>query len=270
MAGTPLGAAITDAYRAQQLAIQAGSLDGLLLLWRAVDATRLGDTIDVFAQAAAILAGQGFAQSAAGAVAYYPLFRRAEVGTAVTIGAASAPAQAALAAEIRGSALTGIINGRRAGMSVEAAQNNGLVKVIGTMSKLVLAGGRRTIIQGIDGDREAEGWMRATSGDPCPFCRMLASRGAAYKTAKSADFQPHDHCSCTPEPLYRSSKKALGVSEASKEYARQWKAAQEWARETDARSDGTSNNALNNFRRYLAAGQPTAGRAGQTTEDSGQ
>jgi hypothetical protein len=268
MASTPTGAALTTAHRAQQLAVQAGSIDNLVLLWRAVDVTRLGDTIDVFAQAAALLAARGFDDSAASSANYYSLFRRVEIGTGLAVPLASRPPLAVLASDIRGAALSGILKARRAGMDVGRASERGLVRAIGTLGKLVLSGGRMTIVEAVKTDRRALGWMRATSGDPCTFCRMLASRGATYKSEKSADFQPHDHCGCAPEPLYEDDDTTLGAAGRGEQFADEWSKAQSWARANGTMSAGTSNNALNNYRRYLAAGEPTAGNAG--TEDSGQ
>lgn len=259
MAGTTAGARMTDAYRAQQLAVQAGSIRNLILLWRAVDVTALGDTIDVFAQAAALLAARGFDQSATSAAGYYTLFRQAEIGRGIAAATAARPPLAQLAGEIRGAALSGIIKARRAGLSVPQAASNGLVRAVGTLSKLVLAGGRMTITGAVAADRQALGWMRATSGDPCTFCRMLAGRGAQYKSEKSADFQPHDHCSCTPEPLYTRDADSLGAAAEGREYRQEWRSAQAWARASGTQSSGTGNNALNNYRRWLASGKPGTG-----------
>lgn len=258
MAATSTGAALTQAHRAQQLAVQAGSLRGLLVLWRAVDVTRLGDTIDVFAQAAAMLAGQGFDASALAAAQYMTLFRQAEIGTGAAVAQAARPDRDYLAGQVRGAALRGIIDARRAGMSVPGAKANGLVRVVGTFGKLVLAGGRMTIVGGVQADRRALGWQRATSGDPCAFCRMLAGRGAKYRTEKSADFEPHDNCGCTPEPLYLSD----GLDPRAAEYRREWSKSQKWAAENVTRTSSTSNNALNNYRQWLAAGKPEPGRNG--------
>jgi hypothetical protein len=261
MAATSTGAALTQAHRAQQLAVQAGSLRGLLVLWRAVDVTRLSDTIEVFAHAAALLAGEGFDASALVAAQYMTLFRQAEIGSGVAVAQAARLDRDYLAGQVRGAALKGIIDGRRAGMSVSTAKSNGLVRVVGTFGKLVLAGGRMTIVGAVQSDRRALGWQRATSGDPCAFCRMLAGRGVTYKTEKSADFEPHDNCGCTPEPLYLGE----GVDPRAAEYRREWTKSQKWAASNVTRSQGTSNNALNNYRQWLAAGKPEPGRNGGNT-----
>lgn len=270
MALTRAGAALTTAHRARQLAVQAESIKGLMILWKTVDPTRLADTIDVFVQAAVLLAGQGHDQSAALASRYYSLFRTAEgVPGRVAAGAAARPSVEIMAADIRGAALKGIIDGRRAGMPIEAASRNGLIRVIGTLSKLVLGGGRMTIINGIDADRVALGWTRVTSGDPCTFCRVLSSRGPAYKTEKSADFQPHGHCSCTPEPIYPGDPLSTGPIAQAAAHKKEYDTAQAWARDSGTMSQDTSNNALNNYRRWLANGKPEPGQAAPDGGDAG-
>jgi hypothetical protein len=259
VAATAAGAALTTAYRGQQLAAQAGSLRQLVVLWRAVDVTNLADTIDVFVHAAALLGGQGFDASAVSAVQYVAEFRRAELGATIAVQQARRPAQSYIAGQLRGAALSGIIDARKAGKSIDYAGRNGLVKVVGTFGRIVLGGGRKTIEQAVATDRRALGWMRATSGSPCSFCRMLASRGAQYKTERSAGFQPHDHCSCTPEPLYEETDVTRGPAARAERYGKEWQDAQAWARANGTMSQGTSNNALNNYRRWLAAGSPGAG-----------
>lgn len=247
---TAAGAKLAEQQQAEQLALRARSLQGLLKLWRAVDPTDLTGTIGTFAQAAAILAGQGYDQSGTIAAAYYQLFRRAEgvPGTVPTILAA-VPGADELAVEIRGAALAGIINARRSGADVETAKRNGFVRAAGALIKLVANGGRRTVIENVDRDRRSIGWARVTtSEDPCAFCRMLASRGPVYRTERGADFQTHDGCGCGAQPLFAGDT-ALAQAE---EYASSWTEAQAAARDSGNPSRGTSNNALNNFRRFLA------------------
>jgi hypothetical protein len=64
-----------------------------------------------------------------------------------------------------------------------------------------LNGGRDTIMQTVKADPRAGRWQRVTSGAACDFCSVLADRGAVY-SEDSSDFESHDHCSCTAEPIY--------------------------------------------------------------------
>lgn len=261
MATSAAGAALTDANRAAQLAARAGSLQELVRLWSIVDIENLPGTIDTFARAAAILAGQGFEQSAAAAANYYGLFRRVEGVGALIVPRATAPSIDVMMGQLRGAALKGIIDGRRAGMTLGAAGRQGLIKAAGQLTKLVLAGGRQTIIGAAAADPQALGWARHTSGDPCAFCRSLAARGPVYKSEKSAGFEAHDHCACSPEPVYRGAPEALGVVKQSTDYAGEFREAQAWAKASGTMSADTSNNALNNYRRWLDAGAPSAAGA---------
>lgn len=261
MALTAAGATLTSAHRAAQLAARAGSLQELLRLWQLVDVTNLAGTIDTFARAAAIIAGAGFEQSAAVAANYYGLFRRVEGVGRLAIPAAGRPSADVVQGLLRGAALKGILDARRAGMSVDQASQQGLIRAAGEMTKLVLAGGRQTIITGTLNDRAALGWARATSGDPCTFCRSLAARGPVYKSEKSAGFEPHDHCGCMPEPAYAGDPVGIGVAARGAEFAAEYQQAQAWARSSGTMSTDTSNNQLNNYRRWLDNGKPSAAGA---------
>lgn len=267
MASTAQAERVTDRYRTEQLAVRAGSLRELVELWRTVDVTNLGGTIDNFARAAALLAGQGYRESAESSARYYRLFRTAEgvPGVAPRVSPVRPPASSALAGQLRGSALAGIINARRAGVSPQVAGTRGLARVLGTLAKLILTGGRMTLMAAAEQDPQAIGWGRVVSGGACAFCRMLAGRGATYKTERSADFTSHDGCGCTAEPIFRGD--ADPESGQAARYRKEFAAAQTWARESGTLSRGTDNDALNAYRRYLSAGKPTAPGAG--TEDSG-
>jgi hypothetical protein len=53
-----------------------------------------------------------------------------------------------------------------------------------------------------DPDRPTRARLRARHlRHACDFCEMLADRGAVYGEA-SADFEAHDHCSCSAEPVF--------------------------------------------------------------------
>lgn len=253
MAKTAAGTQLTQAHHAAQLAVRAGSIAQLVRLWRIVDPADLKGTIDTFVSAAVLLAGSGFDESAGTAARYYSLFRRVEGGARDNLPQGSPLARtpaADLAAELRGAALKGIITARRASLSTTEASDRGFVRTAGALAKLVLAGGRRTIVTMTASDRTALGWVRVTDGDPCAFCRMLAARGPVYKTEAGAEFVPHDGCGCSAEPFFKGS----APPEQSAEYARQWQAAQAQARSDGTMSSGTSNDALNNYRRYLTGG----------------
>jgi hypothetical protein len=108
---------------------------------------------------------------------------------------------------------------------------------VGEAGKLVLSGGRRTLIAGVDQDRRALGWERVTSGSPCSFCLMLAARGPVYGE-RGSQFEAHGHCSCTGEPVFER-----GLSPSSD-------LADEWSDVTEGLSGKDARNA---WRRHVEA-----------------
>ncbi len=256
MAVTEAGRRLTLDDRARQLAIRARSIQGLMRLWKAVDPADLTGTIEVFTEAAVLLAMEGRDESAEQAARYLKAFRSAEGASGRGPDyVAPRPTRAAVAGEVRGAALSGIISARRAGAPIDAAKSNGLVAVTGALIELVLTGGWMTILGSTARDPVALGWQRVTSDEPCAFCRMLAGRGPAYKSKKTAGFTPHDGCSCTAEPVYHEA----GVTDQSRTFAAEFATAQQWAKRNVVRTEATSNNALNNYRQWLAAGKPKPG-----------
>lgn len=82
--------------------------------------------------------------------------------------------------------------------AVEAAERN----LEAGVKKLVLDQGRHTIIDNVHRDPKAHGWARVTETRPCSFCALLATRGAVYRSDRTASFKSHDHCACHAEPTF--------------------------------------------------------------------
>ena len=173
----------------------------LMRLWRTIDVTRLADTVQPFADAASVVVGEGFTRSAKTAGLYYLTTRPSGITTVEVPEVFPQPAEVN-AARLRGAGLAGILNARRAGFSPQAAAQNGFVKVAGTASRLVLDGGRQTILQTAVQDPAASGrWQRIAGPNACEFCQMLADRGPVYSD-DTADFSSHDHCGCSASPEF--------------------------------------------------------------------
>ncbi|MFG1602855.1 hypothetical protein [Actinoplanes sp. NPDC049265] len=73
--------------------------------------------------------------------------------------------------------------------------------------RLVMNGARSAAWTLIDRDRRALGYVRLSrSGTPCGWCAMLISRGAVYKSARTAQYADgdayHDNCHCYAEPVF--------------------------------------------------------------------
>lgn len=264
MASPDLAAELTRTYQAGQRRISRGLLAELLRLWRAT--VRLDDFSSFvrFAELAADLVGRRREESAQAAARFYELFRATQAVTAVAPAAAlplapaargafapvvAAPlAETAVAGALRGAALSGFVGGRRAGQTERQAARNALVKVSGTATRLVLNGGRDTVLGSVRADPVALGWVRVTDGDPCAFCVTLASRGPVFKSEETASFQAHDHDQCTARPVFEESPVLASTIRARSVY----RTAQRWARENGTSDPSQPNYQIANVRRHLA------------------
>lgn len=69
---------------------------------------------------------------------------------------------------------------------------------------------RDTITTNRRRDPAAVGWRRITRGG-CPFCRMLADKGAIYKQ-ETALFAAHPSCHCTAQPVFTTTDTGVEAS----------------------------------------------------------
>jgi len=81
--------------------------------------------------------------------------------------------------------------------------------------RLVLDTARRTIVETVEQDPDARGWYRSAAPDACSFCRLMASRGAVYRSRGTAGtdandsfeggglFKYHNNCACVAMPVLR-------------------------------------------------------------------
>ena len=252
MAATAAGAQLTQAHRQAQLALRADVLADLTRMWRLFDQGDIFATFERFATAAEILIRRRHGDSAGLAAAYFDEFRRREgIGGVATARLSTPPPREIVRESLAVAGRVGAANALRAGQTPVAAARNGLVRVLGAATSLVLGGGRRTLVESVRADRQARGWQRVTSGGACAFCSMVASRGPAFKSQTSAKFEAHDHCSCTAEPYYEGSAELA----ANARLREAWEVAQRQAREAGELSRGTTNDALNAFRRSLTGGE---------------
>lgn len=119
--------------------------------------------------------------------------------------------------------------------------------------KLVADQGRDTTRQAVDRDREAVAYARAAALGGCAFCKLMASRGAVYKNARTAGRDAndkftgdasvvkfHDNCHCTIIPVFRGQQFQLSAH------------AREWDRLYREYAQGHSGDQLRLFRRALA------------------
>lgn len=203
MASSPSAAALTEGHRLAQARIAAQTVRLMRSAWPLLDPTNLDGTMARWLRVTVPLVSRQSAMSARLAAQYLTAFRAIELGLA---GGTYTPvvAVADTAAITTSLTVTGPVRIKdqmrrfvpfvRALTTAEAASASAGLRH-------ALNGGRSTILDNVRRDRLALGWARVTSGDPCAFCAMLASRGPVYGE-ETADFQAHDSCSCTAEPVY--------------------------------------------------------------------
>lgn len=116
-----------------------------------------------------------------------------------------------------------------------------------------LQGGRETIDTAIRGDRKVKMIARGTSGDPCAFCAMLASRGFVYTGATSGvggeteitvsqDIREyHKNCHCFPIVKFTTTSQ---LPELNRYFKEQW---------PDVTAGNSGLDALNAWRRWIYA-----------------
>lgn len=206
MARTSAGAALTRQHRLSQLALRAQVIRDLGRIWPTFD-IRDWQTFETFTDLSALLIAARREDSTRIAASYFRAFREAErvLEADATPLLADSLDRDRLRTSMRSTGLHGVAQALRAGFSPEAALRQGFIRASGAATRLVLEGGRETIIESVRTDPVAQRWQRITSADPCHFCAMIASRGAVF-TEETAGFEAHDHCACEPEPVYPGSR----------------------------------------------------------------
>lgn len=270
MARTAAGAALTADHRRRQLAVRARTLQEFLAitgLWSLSESS----SFDRLVSAAIPLVQARHGTSAAVASGYFEAFRLAEQ---VPGQARAVPAEPIdrdrIAAGLYTTGQTQASRSVAAGMALEQVRSTAVASMTGSVTRLVLDGGRDTLLTSAVDDLQTISWMRVTSGDPCPFCAMLASRGPAYTSRESATAvtgrggRPrgnrqigesyHDNCVCTIEPYYEGSS----MPDSSRRWRDLWNESQREAEAAGELDRGTSNDALNAFRRVLSRELTTA------------
>lgn len=206
MAGTEEGSALTAQHRSRQLVLRSALIRDLLLTWRLFDPTDPASYAE-FSGVAEILIRSLYRDSAALATTYYREFRQAErIAGAAVVRPAPELARERIRIALRATGLAGTLKAMRLGYPPEAAAQQGFVRASGAAGRLVLEGGRQSLLETVEADPERPRWRRVTSGDACHFCAMLASRGAVYASDRTAGFQAHDFCTCSVEPAFAGSE----------------------------------------------------------------
>lgn len=262
MASTPEAAELTEGHRLAQARLGAQVVEQIIATWAVLDPEALDRTVAAWLSVALPIIRQHRASSAALAGRYLSTYRTLELGSAaqpftpILATVLDTPA-AATSLTVTGPARIKAATAR--GVPLDQAVAKAKVSVSKTAMRHALDGGNTTLIRSVEADQQALGWARATSGKPCAFCAMLASRGGVYRSEATArggraasarvggrpnlaKFEVHDGCNCKPEPIYSSDSRLPRGSE-------RW--ADLWAEHAHPQHPGDSQ--LNAFRRALSA-----------------
>lgn len=192
MATTTEGRRLTEQHRILQRRLAALTVAQMRQLWRLLDPENLPASSEDWLTATVAMIERNHAASAALSARYFVQFRQTEVRD----GAFQLPPAPILNREQATTSLT------VTGISRVAEGKTAVDTAAAAAVRLVLNGGRGTLVDAVEADPVALGWIRVTDGDPCAFCALLASRGPTFKSRGSAGFQAHDSCACTAEPVY--------------------------------------------------------------------
>lgn len=207
MAASAAAKRLTEAHRLAQARLGAKAVHDLLSVFPLLDVTAIDATTTRWLRVAIPLVQARRRSSATLAASYINAFRAVEAGDLPLLGSMLADT-VTLEQLVTSLTVTGPVALKRSigsEVPIEQALRSASVTSSRAGMRHALNGGRETSIRMIDSDRIALGWARATSGAPCAFCAMLASRGPVYKTALTAGgdgHRYHDACHCTVEPVY--------------------------------------------------------------------
>lgn len=90
------------------------------------------------------------------------------------------------------------------GSEPSAAKTYATWKVINAGQKIIMDGGRNTIMDSALANDQAAGFHRVTDGNPCTFCAMIAARQGVYRSEAAARNAKrwHGHCGCTVAEVF--------------------------------------------------------------------
>jgi hypothetical protein len=235
MATSAQAAALTEAHRVQQNKLGALIAYVTAQLWlRSIKADNIDDTAAALVARLIPLIRQQRGESARLARSYYTAFRRLEVQgsdgfklpelTELNLEALETSLRVtgpvALKTRIGNLPLNDLTpESVQAGLlrqAVEETAND----ISGSAMRHTMNGARDEIQSAMAADPVALGYVRTTSGDPCFFCAMLASRGPVYSDDSFDESDPrfigegehkvHDHCACGSEVVYSRATKWPG------------------------------------------------------------
>lgn len=105
------------------------------------------------------------------------------------------------------------------GMKPELAVDMSTRRLVGLASTEPHRIARAAVAYGAVNDERITGWRRVAEANACSFCRMLASKGAAYTSRESANVTSsgqkyHLHCHCYAEVVFSSQAAEINAAGA--------------------------------------------------------
>lgn len=198
------GNQLTEAFRLAQARLGAATVTDMAAAWRLLDPRDLDATTARWLRVTRRIVEARRLGSVNLAADFMRAIRAVQLGTAerfVPVLAEPLPIET-MSASLVATGPARLKAATAAGYPLERASELAFSDVAGTAHRQVLDGGRDTVLKSVEHDPRALGWARATSGSPCAFCAMLASRGPVYRAEDTADFKPHGRCGCIPKPIY--------------------------------------------------------------------
>ena len=194
---------LTVMHRRQQLALRKATIDQMERLWPALDWADLDKTYPGFAAEVAAVVAANRKVSSGLSAAYLRAFRVASglSGDVRIVVPPMAPEQFKTSLRV-----TSLVTAKKSAarlVPADIAMTNALTQASGAMARLVLNGGRETAAQTLLGDSKALGYRRVVGSSACDFCRTVGGSGERIYHVE-ADFDVHDRCGCTSEPVYRA------------------------------------------------------------------
>ena len=255
MAATQAGALLTEAHRLAQVRLSAQTVARLLELWPLLDPNDIDGTYQRWVNAALpVIRGQRVASERLSA-AYLTAFRAVEVPDAAPVTFPPAPPlsdeAAATSLLVRGPYRMREMLARSVPLAQASSTASAEAAAAGT--RHALNGGREFLQAAAEADPEVVGVRRVTSPGCCAFCALLAARSydglSSHATRSGSDaYKVHDNCHCTSELVYPNGGQV--VERQVREFSALYSQALD---DRDGGRGGTSNPALNAFRRALEA-----------------
>lgn len=232
-------AALAASFYAAQAWLAVAATRDVLAVWQGLNLRDVRQSWPALRTALAALIRDRHGQAAALGTGYYQQARRAAgvLGEAPRV-VVPPPPEPLITATLDSTGPYGLLGRIKTGQQVAAANENTGVVMSGAAQRLITNGARQAVLQSVEADAKAVGWVRVTSANPCAFCAMLAGRIVLYRTEASAGFEAHNHCSCQAQAVF---------SKADAEAMKDNPLYQQWQQATKGKS---GKDALRAWRQY--------------------